>query len=92
MGELSDSLAESLTVGVGSDDDQVRPGAAMIPQVAHISIKLPCHSAVAAGRTAPLLVYVDATLLGDALHQGADHQFVRVIFAEQSDVMHRSPL
>lgn len=58
----------------------------------HISLKFSCDPAVAAGRAAPLQTYLDATLLGDARHQGSDHDLVRTIFAEQSDFIHRSPL
>ena len=39
-----------------------------------------------------LQAYDDASLLGDPPYQGADYDSVRVIFDEQSDVIHQSPL
>lgn len=90
--DLPDSLAKALTVGVGSDDNQIRLPAALLPQVTRISLKFSCDPAVAASRTEPSLTDLDATLLGDSRHQSADHDLVPVIFAEQSDFIHRSRL
>ena len=88
----ADALAKALAVGVGRDDDQMRPGAALGPQVAQIPFKLLDHHPVAPGGAAPLQVYGDADLLGDSFNQRANDHPVGMILDEQSDLMHQSRL
>lgn len=71
------ALVQAFAVGVGGNDNQVRPRTALEPQITQVVFQLRDNFAVASDCIPPVESYSDIALVGNPLNKRTDNLYMR---------------